>query len=357
MEIPNRYQFVESLDGIGGMSKIGIYNDKILERKVVIKALSPNTDAMRLLDELRALQHIRSDYVVQVFDIVPDAVGDPVALVEEYIPGSGLDDYIGNVTTKNFVEIGYQISAGLCEVHAHGIIHRDLKPDNCKFDNHSYLKIFDFGLARFSGDNDSTVNFVGTPGFMAPELFSANLSGAIKFGPAVDVFAFAAIMLLLVKGKLPKSICSMPPKLPSLELNFAGHAAVVPTQLISILNRSFHVNPKERPTAEELKNAFQKILLHGRHNALMHSVTGTYHLSQANPNASISVQGLGGLKVTYDGNGFVISKITGAVFVNNGAANDGDVLPAASVIVLGPPELKYHRVQLTFDISHPAVVL
>jgi len=33
-------------------------------------------------------------------------------------------------------------------VHSHGIIHRDIKPENLVFDEHGYLKLTDFGIAR-----------------------------------------------------------------------------------------------------------------------------------------------------------------------------------------------------------------
>ena len=54
-------------------------------------------------------------------------------------------------------------------VHGNVIIHRDIKPENLVFDSEGFLRLTDFGIARFwSPDNASETS--GTPGYMAPEV-------------------------------------------------------------------------------------------------------------------------------------------------------------------------------------------
>lgn len=54
-------------------------------------------------------------------------------------------------------------------VHGCGIIHRDIKPENLVFDSDGYLRLTDFGIARYwSPDNAQETS--GTPGYMAPEV-------------------------------------------------------------------------------------------------------------------------------------------------------------------------------------------
>lgn len=61
------------------------------------------------------------------------------------------------------------ILEALRSVHAQGIIHRDIKPENLVFDGNGYLRLTDFGIARFwTPDNSSETS--GTPGYMAPEV-------------------------------------------------------------------------------------------------------------------------------------------------------------------------------------------
>jgi len=58
---------------------------------------------------------------------------------------------------------------GLEFLHKNGIIHRDIKPENFVLDQSGYLRITDFGLARYwRPDNASDTS--GTPGYMAPEV-------------------------------------------------------------------------------------------------------------------------------------------------------------------------------------------
>ena len=52
------------------------------------------------------------------------------------------------------------------------IIHRDLKPANCfVFADLSVVKVGDFGLSRFK-DGTSTMTAVGTPLYIAPEIWA-----------------------------------------------------------------------------------------------------------------------------------------------------------------------------------------
>jgi len=57
-------------------------------------------------------------------------------------------------------------------MHSLGIVHRDIKSHNILIDHNGDVKICDFGLARFKADiGKGSMQFAGTPNFMAPELF------------------------------------------------------------------------------------------------------------------------------------------------------------------------------------------
>lgn len=57
-------------------------------------------------------------------------------------------------------------------MHSLGIVHRDIKSHNILVDENNNIKLCDFGLARFKSDlNKGTMQYSGTPAYMAPELF------------------------------------------------------------------------------------------------------------------------------------------------------------------------------------------
>ena len=94
-----------------------------------------------------------------------------------------------------------ELLEGLAHAHARDLSHLDLKPGNLLICGATHLrpglKIADFGLARFVGDNHDERRVSGTPGFMAPEQFLAS-SGRI--GSGSDLYAVGCIAWLLVSG-------------------------------------------------------------------------------------------------------------------------------------------------------------
>ena len=76
-------------------------------------------------------------------------------------------------------------------------MHRDIKPENLIFDEKGYLHVTDFGIAKYSTNNNSNETS-GTPGYMAPEVINGqNHTGS------VDYFAVGIITYELMMGKRP----------------------------------------------------------------------------------------------------------------------------------------------------------
>ena len=56
-------------------------------------------------------------------------------------------------------------------LHENNVVHRDLKPENVLFTESGYIKLADFGLAKFlNNESQSTQSFCGTAEYLAPEM-------------------------------------------------------------------------------------------------------------------------------------------------------------------------------------------
>ena len=91
--------------------------------------------------------------------------------------------------------IVHDVSLGLCYLHNHDppIVHRDLSSNNVLLTAHHVAKISDLGVAKvIKADSKKTMTKApGTVDFMPPEC----LSRSPVYGPPMDVFSFAGIIL------------------------------------------------------------------------------------------------------------------------------------------------------------------
>ena len=62
------------------------------------------------------------------------------------------------------------IILGLEAMHEKKYMHKDLKPDNVLFDDKGFVRIADFGISEPIMPSDSEQQYIGTPGYRAPEV-------------------------------------------------------------------------------------------------------------------------------------------------------------------------------------------
>ncbi|XP_057453301.1 probable serine/threonine-protein kinase WNK5 isoform X2 [Lotus japonicus] len=100
-----------------------------------------------------------------------------------------------------------QILSGLEYLHSHDppVIHRDLKCDNIFVNGHlGQVKIGDLGLAAILSGSQQAHSVIGTPEFMAPELYEE------EYNELVDIYSFGMCMIELFTLEFPYSECSNP---------------------------------------------------------------------------------------------------------------------------------------------------
>lgn len=107
----------------------------------------------RLRAEARNAKAIRSEHVVDVFDIGMTEAGQ-LYVVMELLQGESLADRLRRCTALSELDtlrIGRQLATALAAAHRTGIVHRDIKPENvflCRRDGGDFVKVLDFGISK-----------------------------------------------------------------------------------------------------------------------------------------------------------------------------------------------------------------
>ncbi|NJO17820.1 MAG: serine/threonine protein kinase [Thioploca sp.] len=336
----SRYQYQEKYFE-GGQGTIYLCQDTYLDRLVAIKYLKGEPD--HLQKEATALSKVCSKHVVEVYDFITE--GSETAIVEEYISGDDLTKFHEQqLTSDEYLKTLYQIASGIADIHVAGYIHRDIKPANIKLSDEGIIKILDFGLSSHS-HNARTTNLRGTMPYIAPELLQNY--PPVRYTKKVDTFAFGITAWVLAKGSPSDDIIS-----PFETLPFRLHAEV-----IYLLKKACSHDLSERPNMCRVRDTLARQLLHNQHIALLTYEGETYHIFSENPSANIGNDSLGRISIEYDGFYFKVSGVSGDVYLNNREVKNNERIPDSCVITLGHPIHKWNRIFITFDVSHPEVVL
>jgi len=174
-----------------------------LGRTVLLKTLHKHLvgDAnltRRFEREARACASIRSEHIVQVYDLA-DLDGAP-AIVMEYVEGESLEEVIrkGKQSEEFARRVAAAVLKALSLAHRAGVIHRDIKPANILLDRQGVVKVADFGLASVAASPVLTAEgaLVGTPAYMSPE----QARGETLDG-RTDLFSLGVTLLELVTGE------------------------------------------------------------------------------------------------------------------------------------------------------------
>src|ERR687898_2540265 len=125
---------IEREIGAGGMARVFLGRDEVLERPVAVKILNPghgSTDiGARFRREGRTAARLSHPSIVQVYDAGEgEYEGREVSfIVMEYVPGGDLKDLMdrkGALSGGDLTRLS-EAAAGLAHAHERGVIHRDI---------------------------------------------------------------------------------------------------------------------------------------------------------------------------------------------------------------------------------------
>lgn len=143
-----------------------------------------------------------------------------------------------------------QLCLGLHHVHQQHILHRDIKTANVFLSNEGFLVLGDFGIARdLAGAGDAAManTVIGTPLYMAPEMFEGKI-----YTLSSDVWALGCVLYELCAGAPPFSGASTPHlmnKICNGRYTPLSSSKFSPA-MIHLIDSMLNLRPERRPTVD-----------------------------------------------------------------------------------------------------------
>ncbi len=151
-----------------------------------------------LAEEFRTLAAVRHPHVISVLDYGFDADRQPFYTMELLQNAQSLLRFSQDRPAAEQIELLIQLLYALAYLHRRGIVHRDLSPSNVLVvpgPEGPLVKVVDFGLA-VDADRAGRVAAVGTPLYMAPELYRGEPASASS-----DLYAVGAMAYRMLTGR------------------------------------------------------------------------------------------------------------------------------------------------------------
>ena len=168
-----------------------------------------------------------------------------------FVPGRTLDDVVtqdGPLRGAALSRLACGLADALVAVHAAGVVHRDVKPGNVMLFQDTPV-VIDFGIAQGPDATRLTMTgmFMGTPGYLAPEVIEGRPSSE-----ASDVHAWGATVAFAAIGRPPYGTGPYEGIFYRI-VNGQADLSGVPGPLLPLVAAALARDPAHRPSAVQLR--------------------------------------------------------------------------------------------------------
>jgi len=170
----------------------------------------PKYERNRIVNEVRLLERLHHPNIISFHGSWVNRERQEVHFITEVLSAGTLKSFVMKVQVirwkiaKRWLR---QILDGLAYLHSQGVIHRDLKCDNIFINGTSGdLRIGDLGLCTLQRGDGPALSVLGTPEFMAPDMYEEHIS----YDEKIDIYSFGMCMLEICTHETPYIECSNP---------------------------------------------------------------------------------------------------------------------------------------------------
>ncbi|KAH3756911.1 serine/threonine-protein kinase STY8 [Pelomyxa schiedti] len=230
-----------------------VYRGQYRSQILAVKIMTQQKDIRAFRKEMSIMNRLHHPCIVKF--IGASCIPDKLCVCSEFIQNGSLKRFLKSDKEMVYplhLKFAYNIAQAMEYLHLNNVLYRDLKCDNVllvSLDLHAPVscKLTDFGTSRDVEDAGKVMDFttgVGTPTFMAPELFDR-----LPYNHKADVYSFGICLWELWTRSDPWHGCvfwDIPIKVA------AGVRPVFPpdcpTEWINVTQQCWATDPKNRPS-------------------------------------------------------------------------------------------------------------
>jgi eukaryotic-like serine/threonine-protein kinase len=184
----------------GSFGSVYLAWDPALERKVALKVLRTAKRSRAVIQEGRLLARVRHPNVVTVYGV--DEYLGTVGLWMEWVDGLTLTQVLaarGLLGGHEAALIAIDVCRAVTAVHKAGLLHRDIKTRNVMREAGGRIVLMDFGAGEIRSEQSvAKPRLIGTPPYLAPELFDARPATI-----ASDIYSLGVLLYHLLTKRYP----------------------------------------------------------------------------------------------------------------------------------------------------------
>lgn len=187
--------------------------DQELHRDVALKLLrdeTPSADLLqgaheRVVAEARRMARVRHPHVVSVYGA--DRFNGQLGLWMELVRGESLEQIVkarGPFGAREAALIGLDLCSAVAAVHGAGLLHRDIKAQNVMRESGGRTVLMDFGTGEDLQPGGQRHRLVGTPLYLAPEIFEGKPASI-----QTDLYSLGVLLFYMATGQFPVAAATL----------------------------------------------------------------------------------------------------------------------------------------------------